>query len=629
MGGFGNTLGLLFEISADPSKAEAALNRFNAAVAGSGQAMIPIWEEANRAAANAAQGLDKTRQGVEDTDKSILSSRESVRLLAEEFGIHLPRAVTSAVGEIIPSIAGMGTALLGVFAVEEVIKFAGYVRKLADDFNGVADAAKELKLVGEENLSNMERAAKASLTYARSQATLLITQVEQQRAFVAALKAHEQGLHAINPVIGQIVQAYSFWFGASKDVKQAESDLLATEKARDAVIKILGEDETSAHKKAQEAAEKHARAVARALHEEALATERMLGLTDRLEKLREKDNQQVLVALGVEQKHGITIQEMTKVLNQAGLAGIGFDATLDKLLPTVRQLTDSERLALPTLRELHLAVQKLTQQYPQLTKAEIDHLAHMKLEDPVYRKQIDDMSKQGVAIRQQRLDWQILSQGTRTAISEMTGAIAGWGGVTARVFDQVANQIIRQIELDQLAAIEHQASQVSMMTSTLTALKHTAFYKAYEQSAAGFASLAEYDFWAAAKHFGAATLYGIVAGAQVAAVAGGMGSGGGGGGASARAAGPSSSSPSMGASPPVLAPGSAAAARAAAGGQPPINIHMEFHGDMYGGPPGINQLAKVIALPLTEHLSRLVTTQDVRLTASHVVNPAPVSRGRS
>jgi len=142
----------------------------------------------------------------------------------------------------------------------------------------------------------------------------------------------------------------------------------------------------------------------------------------------------------------------------------------------------------------------------------------------------DSIDKTGVhqALQQQRLDWQMLSQGTRTALSEMTGALAGWGGVATRIFDQMANQIVRQVELDQEQAIEHQASQVSMARSTLTAMKQTAFYKVYWHTAKAIGELASMDFRAAALDFAAAGLYAIVAGAQVAAMVGAIGGGGGG-----------------------------------------------------------------------------------------------------
>jgi purine nucleoside permease len=103
-----NVLGLLFEINADPSKAEAALKNFNAST---GSALQKASEQ------NAKFN--------KDTEKGLLDAKQSVRLLASEFGIHLPRAVSGAIAEILPNIATLGSAMLAAFAVQEVIRFAG------------------------------------------------------------------------------------------------------------------------------------------------------------------------------------------------------------------------------------------------------------------------------------------------------------------------------------------------------------------------------------------------------------------------------------------------------------------------------------------------------------------------
>lgn len=84
----------MFEISADPSKAEEALNRL---------------------ASDTGKSFDNASGSVKPLNDNLLSSREATRLLSEELGVHLPRAVTSAIGEILPGIASMGDALVGAF----------------------------------------------------------------------------------------------------------------------------------------------------------------------------------------------------------------------------------------------------------------------------------------------------------------------------------------------------------------------------------------------------------------------------------------------------------------------------------------------------------------------------------
>jgi hypothetical protein len=95
-------LGLLFEIAADPSKAEEALKRFEDTT---------------------GKSFSEAAKPPKIFNDALLTNRESVRLLSQELGLHLPRAVSGAVAQVLPDIGTLGTALLGVFAVEEVYKF--------------------------------------------------------------------------------------------------------------------------------------------------------------------------------------------------------------------------------------------------------------------------------------------------------------------------------------------------------------------------------------------------------------------------------------------------------------------------------------------------------------------------
>lgn len=88
-------LGSVFEIAADPSKAEEALKRF-------GQ--------------TTGESLGAAKAAHEQLNRAVLSNSESVRLLSEEIGIHLPRAVSGALAEMLPGIGAFGGALLGAFA---------------------------------------------------------------------------------------------------------------------------------------------------------------------------------------------------------------------------------------------------------------------------------------------------------------------------------------------------------------------------------------------------------------------------------------------------------------------------------------------------------------------------------
>jgi hypothetical protein len=120
--GVGNILGLLLEISADPSKAQEAIDRFNTSTGDS---------------------LKRAAEGTEPLDKALLSSRESARLLSEELGLALPRAVTSAISTMVPGIAAIGPVLLGAFAVEEIPKIVSGIKNLVQGWEGFGKAEQE------------------------------------------------------------------------------------------------------------------------------------------------------------------------------------------------------------------------------------------------------------------------------------------------------------------------------------------------------------------------------------------------------------------------------------------------------------------------------------------------------
>jgi hypothetical protein len=157
---------------------------------------------------------------------------------------------------MLPDIAMMGTAMRGVFAVEEVIKFGEEVNKLADAYNGVAEAERVIASVGKENESIMESLARKSRDYARAQVTLLLTQTTAAELALATAKKADEGQTQQLATLIPLVDAYHFWFGASKEVIGAQKDLANVTKLRDQLVKILGEDEDKAYKKsAHDAAE--------------------------------------------------------------------------------------------------------------------------------------------------------------------------------------------------------------------------------------------------------------------------------------------------------------------------------------------------------------------------------------
>ena len=86
-------------------------------------ALKPLREELLKAQDEVKRTESAVRNFGESTKEDLLGARESGRLLTEELGIHLPRAVTGALGKMLPEISSLGPALLGVFAIAEIPKF--------------------------------------------------------------------------------------------------------------------------------------------------------------------------------------------------------------------------------------------------------------------------------------------------------------------------------------------------------------------------------------------------------------------------------------------------------------------------------------------------------------------------
>jgi hypothetical protein len=130
--------------------------------------------------------------------------------------------------------------------------------------------------------------------------------------------------------------------------------------------------------------------------------------------------------------------------------------------------------------------------------------------------------------------------------------------------------------------------------------------KIHEEVAAGLAAAAWGDYWAAALHFASAAQYGIVAGQNIAAAAASVGGGGGGIGAGAGAAG--------GAAGSAASPASSLQSPASSG--PRISIVVNGH---IIGASGIEELTDII--------NDAVQNRDVRLVATQTRQLQPATAG--
>jgi hypothetical protein len=81
------------------------------------------------------------RAGTE-MERSLINPHQSVHLLAEEMGVHLPRAVVTALSHMLPSIGEIGGALLAIFAVRAAVEWSV---KAYEGIQHLRGATKELE----------------------------------------------------------------------------------------------------------------------------------------------------------------------------------------------------------------------------------------------------------------------------------------------------------------------------------------------------------------------------------------------------------------------------------------------------------------------------------------------------
>jgi uncharacterized membrane protein YgcG len=277
--GSDSILGLLFQISADPSQAQAAISQFEQSTSQSLQRTTGQFQSMGGAISPLRYSV---RDLTDEVDKGLLSNRETVRLLSEELGVHMPRAVTSAIGELIPAIGGLGTALLAVFAIEEIPKF----------IQGIHDTADEMAGFGKEAKKAFEGAIEASdkaLTHFKTIKEGIKLQDEVNRN-IAALSVQRDVLESTGGVAVNWARAvYDMMTGnaaaAAADMAMARmekmdmADLARLEDQRTEQLNTRKELEDTAHRKrihdaeekesAEEAIAKQNREVWKESHDEA------------------------------------------------------------------------------------------------------------------------------------------------------------------------------------------------------------------------------------------------------------------------------------------------------------------------------------------------------------------------
>jgi hypothetical protein len=241
--GADSILGLLFEINADPSKASQAIANFEKATG-----------KAFQQASN---------DGPPKLDKALLNTHNSVHLLTEELGIHLPRAVVGGIAEMLPQINILGGALLGVFAVEELYKFSRGLHDIYDEFDEVKQGEEDMARYVRENTELMERQARASTTVANNL-------LHQAQAAAAAAAGEENEIEnwkgLVEMYMGPVGAAMAKVMGLLSDQEAAHKKVTAAQQMADTVAKIFADDQEKDSRKGVEAAKRLEEANKRLLH---------------------------------------------------------------------------------------------------------------------------------------------------------------------------------------------------------------------------------------------------------------------------------------------------------------------------------------------------------------------------
>lgn len=145
-----------------------------------------------------------------------------------------------------------------------------------------------------------------------------------------------------------------------------------------------------------------------------------------------------------------------------------------------------------------------------------------------YQTLLDTISKvtaaqSAAAVANQTLarSFQQAGQQTQQSSEQTASSIGNWADSYQSAYGRVQELNQRHLKLQQESVSVTAKTVHARSTSVISALKSTAFYRAYEQAAAGFGALGSFDFWSAAQHFTSASLWGTLAGIQVASALGG------------------------------------------------------------------------------------------------------------
>ena len=570
----GGLISLVFQIDADPSKAQAALDAFAAKTGQSiglvqaqikdyQQAESAAYDEAVQRARNAGKQLDESLQG---NQEALLNSRESVRLLTEQFGIHLPRAVTGAIAKIegLNSVLKIaGEVALTVFALREVAEAITNWDHFKDKVTEIIGPFSELEVKVANSLGFLKEYSKAAREAEEDQRKYTKQQqglIDRQRsARYALMILQDQGIQKIKNESREKVEALEKEKMHVDTRNQSYVDGLITierqtekEKEREFFIEQSAEAARKADEAQRKRDEQERKARAEVLSQRKLIT----GLFEQFYiKLNDIDP--------IEQKFIHNQEEIAKVTDAATRALLEQmnvqerdKAVAEELAKTQKALADSMAEATRQMAAEHAEEQKSQEKQMQenLTRAVKEMRERAKEMHLAWMEQYTDLK-----MVTERVQGSLIPQFNYAAASMRNLKVIGLDSLNSLEQAMGSNLAMALAYGENVGKAMKKAAQ-----EEVASIAEKALVKSLEALATGFYLLAVQDYTGAGQAFTSAGLWGSIGGAAAVAARamGGHNAGAGSGAGSGAGAGANASGgggADLGIPPQTLAPGAAGA----------------------------------------------------------------------
>jgi hypothetical protein len=224
-------IGLILNLGLDASGVDTGLNDAEKALGG-------LAEKTGEQFADAGK----------KTDDALLSNRESVRLLSEEMGVHLPRAVSGALAEMLPGINAIGPALLGAFALAEIPKFIQGVEDAASALGGYTKAVQSAEKADIEasnsalvHFKTIANGVKFIADTNRALLELAARQGSWKTDIEGAGKAMDDSKGILLSLLGPVGEGINLWRGYKGAVKEAGDAETEAANLRERLIQQLNQ----------------------------------------------------------------------------------------------------------------------------------------------------------------------------------------------------------------------------------------------------------------------------------------------------------------------------------------------------------------------------------------------------